>query len=92
MVFHSGRIAAHETLFEPAQTLLGRVGAGFQGGFAEAGQPAIGVYFQEHEVPPAQRDLVNLEVGDLQLAWTGSGPERRRHCAAERPQAGSPRD
>ena len=87
MVFHSARIAPDETFFEPSQALFHHVGAGLECRFAEAGQSLVGMDFEEDQVAPSQRDLVDVEAGDLQLAGRGAQPGWEG--GAEGPKAGS---
>src|SRR2546423_3750223 len=77
MLFDSRRIAADEAVLQPSQLDLDGIGAAFKRRFADARQSCIRFYFDENQVAPAERELVDGEAGDLDTTGNGRSRDRR---------------
>src|SRR5256714_7082491 len=82
MLFDSRGIAADKAVLQPSQLGLDGIGAAFKRRFADARQSCIRFYFDENQVAPAERELVDSEAGDLETA--GNGRTRRRRGSGNR--------
>ena len=73
----AGGVETHILGFEPAQHGFGYVRTAFEGRLAESGNACVGVHLDEHQVAPANRDLVDLEAGDFDFSERGRCLKRR---------------